>query len=314
LPGEPQGYVRDIVIDGAGRVWVANPGGVHVLDTDDSAGTSTWTTFTTADGLPNDWATALAIDENGHVWVGTRDGIGVFDGSAWITFTSADGLGGSWVKTIAIDAPGQVWVGVDEKLCRFDGKALRAEPQDSACETVEDALTRITAIDFDLAGRVWVGHQQGISVLDGTGWTHYTSANDFALHSVNDVTIDPQDNVWVSNGGCIFHSADCTNIGLSQFDGQSWINSRETSAHNNNSGDLVYDIAVVAVDHAGDVWVGVASGVMRFDGQSWTTYTQADGLTQDTRYGGTVYAIAIDSMGRKWLGSQTELIRIDDAY
>lgn len=309
LPGEPQGYIRDIVIDGADRVWVANPAGVHVLDTDDSAGTSTWTTYTTADGLPNDWASALAIDENGHVWVGTRDGIGVFDGSAWITYTTADGLGGSWVKAIAIDGGGQVWVGVDDKLFRFDGKTPRAKPQDEAWRIIEGAPTGVVAIDFDKAGRVWVGHQQGISVLDGTSWTHYTAANDFALHFVNDVTIDPEDNVWVSNGVCLFHSQDCTNIGLSRFDGQSWINYRETYAHNNNSGDLVYEIAV---DEAGNVWVGIASGVTWFDGQSWTTYTQADGLAPDSRYGGGVYAVAIDSMGRKWLGSQTALTRFGD--
>ncbi len=145
--------------------------------------------------------------------------------------------------------------------------------------------------------------------MDGTSWTHSTAANEFLLHFVNDVTIDPNDNVWVSNGICLFHAQDCTNAGLSQFDGQSWINHRKTYAHNNHSGHLVYEIAV---DEAGNVWVGIASGVTRFDGQSWITYTQADGLAPDTGYGGDVYAVAIDSMGRKWLGTQTALTRFDD--
>ena len=51
---------------------------------------------------------------------------------------------------------------------------------------------------------------------------------------------------------------------------------------------------------------------MRFDGQSWITYTQADGLAPDTGYGGNFYAVAIDLMGRKWLGTQTALTRFDD--
>lgn len=301
LPDESEGSVRNIAIDPIGRVWISYSGNVSVLDADDNVDVATWTTYTAADGLPGDSVWALAVDDNGYVWIGTRAGIGVFDGSVWTTYTTADGLGDNWVKAIAVDALGQVWVGTADKMSRFDGHTW---------ETIENAPMGVTAIDFDQAGRVWVGHQEGVSVFDGTSWTHYTAANDFALHFVNEVTIDSEDKVWVSNGICIFHSADCTNIGLSQFDGQSWINHRKTYAHNNNSGDLAYEIAV---DDAGKVWVGTASGVMSFDGQSWITYTQADGLAQGDRYhNGAVYAVAIDPAGPKWLGTQTTLTRFDD--
>jgi hypothetical protein len=300
LPDESEGSVRNIAIDPTGRVWISQTGNVSVLDADDNADVAAWTTHTTADGLPDSSVWALAVDANGHVWVGTRAGIAVFDGSAWTTYTAADGLGDNWVKAIAFDAHGQVWVGTADEMSRFDGNAW---------ETIENAPTGVTAIDFDQAGRVWVGHQGGVSVFDGTRWTHHTAANDFALHFVSEVTIDSKDKVWVSNGICIFHAEDCTNIGLSQLDDQSWINHRKTYGHNNNSGDLAYEIAE---DTAGNVWVGIASGVMRFDGQSWTTYTQADGLAQGSRDGASVYAVAIDPAGRKWLGTQTTLTRFDD--
>jgi hypothetical protein len=300
LPDESEGSVRNIAVDPAGRVWISYSGNVSVLDADDNADVATWTTYTTADGLPDDSVWALAVDDNGHVWVGSRAGIAVFDGSAWTTYTTADGLEDNWVKAVAVDALGQVWVGTADKMSRFDGYTW---------EAMENAPMGVTAIDFDQAGRVWVGHQEGISVFDGTSWTHYTAANDFALHFVNHVTVDASGHVWVSNGGCIFHSEDCTNIGLSEFDGQSWTNHRATYAHNNHSGDLTFEIAA---EESGNVWVGIASGVMQFDGQSWTTYTQADGLAQGSRDGATVYAVAVDPAGRKWLGTQTTLTRFDD--
>ena len=39
------------------------------------------------------------------------------------------------------------------------------------------------------------------------------------------------------------------------------------------------------------------SGVSKFDGTTWTTYTTADGLADNY-----VTAIAIDAQGNKWFG------------
>ena len=64
----------------------------------------------------------------------------------------------------------------------------------------------------------------------------------------------------------------------------------------------------MAVDKAGHVWVGIdGKGVNEFDGQTWRTYTEADGLTNNS-----VLAIAVDPAGPKWFGTRGGLSKFDD--
>jgi ligand-binding sensor domain-containing protein len=48
----------------------------------------------------------------------------------------------------------------------------------------------------------------------------------------------------------------------------------------------------------GAVWFGTTGGASRFDGETWTTYTTADGLAHDQ-----VNAIAIGPDGAVWFGT-----------
>jgi ligand-binding sensor domain-containing protein len=52
----------------------------------------------------------------------------------------------------------------------------------------------------------------------------------------------------------------------------------------------------------GGMWVGSMQGASFFDGESWTTFSTADGLA-----GNTVQAIAADSTGRTWFGTDRGL-------
>ena len=60
-------------------------------------------------------------------------------------------------------------------------------------------------------------------------------------------------------------------------------------------------ITTLAADASGHVWVGTSAGLSRFDGQQWTTFTQADGLADALADGGT-YALAVDGQGQVWAG------------
>jgi len=54
------------------------------------------------------------------------------------------------------------------------------------------------------------------------------------------------------------------------------------------------------------LWFGTADGVSRFDGQTWTTYTEEDGLADNS-----VYAIAVDADGTLWFGTADGVSRFD---
>ena len=57
-------------------------------------------------------------------------------------------------------------------------------------------------------------------------------------------------------------------------------------------------ISSLAADASGNVWVGTSAGLSRFDGQQWTTFTQADGLADDH-----ISSLAVDGQGQVWAGS-----------
>ncbi|MEW6753315.1 MAG: two-component regulator propeller domain-containing protein [Candidatus Latescibacterota bacterium] len=61
------------------------------------------------------------------------------------------------------------------------------------------------------------------------------------------------------------------------------------------AGPVSDQVTALAEDAEGNVWVGTAGGLSRFDGSGWTTFTQADGLA-----GNWVVSIAVDPRGQVW--------------
>jgi PAS domain S-box-containing protein len=75
--------VRDIEQDANGHFWFATwGGGLSCYD-----GFS-WRTYSTHDGLVNDFVRALAFDRSGGLWVGTAAGISFYNGVEWKNYTT----------------------------------------------------------------------------------------------------------------------------------------------------------------------------------------------------------------------------------
>jgi hypothetical protein len=85
------------------------PAGVAVFDG------STWTRFTTLDGLPADNA-RVAVGDDGTVWALADEGIARFDGSDWIVSTP---YGSGFGATVGPD--GSLWQPVPSGISGFDG-------------------------------------------------------------------------------------------------------------------------------------------------------------------------------------------------
>lgn len=69
-------------------------------------------------------------------------------------------------------------------------------------------------------------------------------------------------------------------------------------------------VSAVAVDAAGRLWFGLSTwngGLTVYDGTTWTTFTQVDGLAS-----GWVNEVAIDGAGRKWIGTQRGVSVLSD--
>jgi ligand-binding sensor domain-containing protein len=57
-------------------------------------------------------------------------------------------------------------------------------------------------------------------------------------------------------------------------------------------------VTAIAVAPDGVAWFGTSSGVSRFDGETWTTFTRFDGLAGDY-----VQSIAVAPDGTLWFGT-----------
>jgi ligand-binding sensor domain-containing protein len=71
--------VYSILESANGRIWAGTREGLNVKENTD------WTTFTTANGLLDNYVLSLAEDKNGGIWIGTRKGVSYYKNS---TFTN----------------------------------------------------------------------------------------------------------------------------------------------------------------------------------------------------------------------------------
>jgi peptide/nickel transport system permease protein len=191
--------VRALWGDGKKTFWFGTEAGLSRFDSSAEASAElsralaeaddTWTTFTTADGLPNDEVRALWGDGEGTLWVGTEAGLSRFDGSAeasaelsrafaetggaWTTFTTADGLVSHRINVI--------WGDVECEAC-------------------------------PLGYGLWIGTEEGASFFDGQEWTTYNTAGGLVSDDVRAVWRDASGNLWIGTGG-----------GLNRFDSRPWI-------------------------------------------------------------------------------------------
>jgi len=97
--------VISIAIDGEGNKWFGtNGGGALKFDG------STWTAYTTTNGLAGNDVYAIAIDGQDNKWFGTNNAISKFDGTAWTTYNGPNNLA-TMVYSIAIDRQNMEWFG-----------------------------------------------------------------------------------------------------------------------------------------------------------------------------------------------------------
>jgi ligand-binding sensor domain-containing protein len=276
--GLADNWVEIITKDGGGRWWFGNWfSGVNVLDdggTPFDKGDDAWTTFTTADGLANNYVYAITVDGGGLLWFGTYGGVSVLDDGGtsfdkgddtWITFATADGLADSEVRAIAEDGGGRWWFGT------WSGGVSALDDGDTPFDKGDDTWVTFTTLDglthnsviaiaVDGGGRWWFGTWSGgVSVLDDGGtpfdkgddtWTSFTTADGLADNSVRPIVEDGRGRLWFGTGG----------YGVSVLD----------------DGGTPFE--------KGD--------------DTWTTFTTAEGLADNF-----VYAIAEDSGGRLWFGT-----------
>jgi len=104
--GMADDHVSAILEGSDGAMWFGSnaAGGLTRYDG------STFTTFSTSDGLPHDEIVGLSEDGRGGLLVATHGGMSRYDGTAFVNTTRADGLMSTSVKRAIEDSRGRTWM------------------------------------------------------------------------------------------------------------------------------------------------------------------------------------------------------------
>lgn len=239
--------------------------------------------------------TQLHADAQGRVWIGGGSGVvRVYESGSWSVFSTEPS------RVSGIDTRGdEVWISIKTQVRRYDANTGVGQRIYNSVNTgIPEYL--MSKVYRDRDGQMWfVGSESGISFLDGTDWRNFGAYNgdeevypywlsDGSLQSepVKHVLHDSHDNIWlIANGIARSPKSD-----LKNWDFWYWQNADVPAT----------TCDAVAEDRNGDVWIGHAYGVQRFDNGDWQSHLfypdSATSTFNDVRH------MITDANGDMWAG------------
>ena len=338
LPGRP----NSLAVDSGNVLWMSTAEEVVSFD-----GT-TWKTYT-EDEAGNTLRVLFGIDRNDVKWFSTSKGVSSYDGSIWKTYTRENGLPGSGASDMSVSPDNVVWFAFRDNraLAGFDGESwttiegltfppftIAVSNDNIWCGTNEGLYeydgtawsryhygnsdlfwNNVRALETDENGFLWhtYGHEYllinnmyvyipekfvGINRFDGETCLRLRPDGPLS-YFLQSVTVDHNNVKWF--GG--FEK------GLSQFDGNEWINYPMADT------TRIENIIAIAADNDNVIWASYSTeyraiindkykrfevnGIVSYDGSLWTVYPESV-----TGIEGLVSSIAVDHNNVKWFTSR----------
>jgi two-component system sensor histidine kinase ChiS len=316
--------VRKVAAVGSNVTWIGTKEGLSCLSYGSSPYDSSdnrWTTYTASGRLAGNSVYAIAEANLAAVWLGTDQGLSLLQHRVtphikrddhWITFTTADGLAADRLRALAVDDEGRVWSGTAAGLTVLDTRGTLTYKGDDIKITYDSsnsilAHDQVNDIAIDSAGRAWIACGSyfggGLHVLDVGNYLSYRGDDTWATFTPDNSEL-PNSYVTTVALGSGNH------VWLGTYGGAAWLNHAGSPFNKgddtwtvfttSNSGLAYNTVRDVALDQAGNIWLGLAAeGVSIYSvGGSWFTFTQSDGLAYDS-----VQTVAVDRSGDLWLGT-----------
>jgi ligand-binding sensor domain-containing protein len=255
------------------QVWVATDRGLVRYNLVEDRITQV---YDRSNGLPTEILTVVRIGPKGHVWVGSHGGgLSEFDGKSWRTYTVPD-LADPYVYDVLFAPDGKMWVANWKGVSVFDGRSWKSFTKSDG---IADEWVYALARDAD--GAMWFGTEGGVTRYDGKTFVSYNHGDGIG--------------------------ADLANIGNFERIPNPSFHHMNTAGKQAEGYNPNYILAA-AVDHQNGKWFGTwGAGLSRFDGKTWTTYTDKNGLP-----GNFVSDIRVDADGSVWVATDGGIGRFKD--
>ena len=197
------------------------------------------------DGLPEDFAQALAQTPDRYLWIGTSGGLVRFDGTSFVVFNreNTPAFHDDSVYSLLVSRDGTLWAGTEGGgLVRYQRGVFRAF---GAAEGLSNGFVR--AIFEDSAGRLWVGTDRGLFRMQGETLSRIDGRDGAPSMSVHTISEDRAGRLLVGGWGLLI------------LDGHSAIYYRSNESQADNS------IRTIRQTADGAIWIGTISGLRRLD-------------------------------------------------
>lgn len=295
------------------------------------------TTFSKADEMPDESASAITFGSDGTLWVGASSGLMSFKNGAWKLYGSDSPAKLSGINEIELVSEKSLWVATASlgggRLCLFD-IATTSCIQDYPDQDYAPIIALTTSV---IAEPIY-GTSKGISVLKNasSAMQQMKTSDQLVSNYVDALAVAPDGMLWVGTDGGVqvLDPADpttpwttyqqkeqssmggnwATGIAFSS-NGDAWIAMINGSASRYQNGQWlaftdIYSFNAVAVDAQGRTWFADDSkGIIVLDaqGQQEMTFTTANGLPSDN-----VQALLRDGNGTIWIGTNQGLAKYEN--
>lgn len=325
--------------------------------------------FSVDEGLPQSEAEAIVMGPRSFLWVGTLGGgLSRFDGSEFSTLTTNDGLLDNTVSSLAVDSSGNIWMayanvgvsmydGLGFKHFKNDSLVVRREPdlkvdrqnriwlvspngplygyesgefrQYGKEDGLLDSLVR--CIEVDESGNLWVGSENGISILDGDRWMTKEIAGDNHPANISNFELGPDSSLYIASGPELWYcdgngkySLLHTLSGLGTMEamlldrrGWLWLMGtyeiavwKDGEIMSLQDQDGLWNVGAndVLEDAQGNVWIGTSGGgISKFLGESFVHFSKGTPL-----YRNAVFAIEEVEKDVYFVGTEHGLFEFRD--
>ncbi|MCB9000159.1 MAG: T9SS type A sorting domain-containing protein [Bacteroidales bacterium] len=268
-------------------VWVCTSGGAFKRKKSDGSLVKVFNIENS--GISRNAVQCMYIDVHGNYWFGTYNGgISMFDGSKWTNITKINGDYISTISTITEDLSGNLWFGEMGKAFKFDGT--------NWTKYTLSGSYFVKSIVPDDEGNIWFG----IIGYHGAFWKLDVSDVLTRIPGPGNKFIDddgPYDILKDSYG----------NLWIAYYGGAYKFNPK-TDNWTDYGSQAGFNVYAITQDGLGRIWFGTAGGVIRYDGNSFKTYTS--GRTIDR--GDMALDVLADAQGNVWIGGYVGYAKVDE--
>ena len=307
----PSNFIRDILIDRSGDMWLATDQGLALFDMEDEK----FYTFKNDSGkysICDDNIVNLYEDTLGVIWVGTFNGVSKFlpnkDFKVYRNNSSdSNSLSSSSVCGIYEDSEGMVWVGTFNaginKINKANNEVTRYYSDLSSNNSLSsNRIKDITGIENE----VWIATDNGLNKYDKitNEFTVYKKTDDdksIVNNEIRALYIDREGILWIG-----------TRSGICTFDREGTFTSYNKILEQNG----IYEKTISSIyeDSEGIMWIGLGNdgGLVKYNKETGeiknylADYNKFNSLSFNS-----VRSIAEDSLGNIWIGTQDGLNKFE---